>query len=110
MILRSLENISLVTSSFLDNRWFEPKPTLKKVKKEKAFELFFDEEKDKKVLKEYDDIENDIINISLINDIRPWQIVSLLMRYKVISKRDESRGYDKYKDTEEYKNKLNKNK
>jgi hypothetical protein len=82
----------------------------KPVKKEKSIEFYFDEEKDKKILKEYDDIKNDIINISLINDIRPWQIVSLLMRYKVISKRDESRGYDKYKDTEEYKNKLNKNK
>jgi hypothetical protein len=82
----------------------------KPVKKEKSIEFYFDEEKDKKILEEYDDIENDIINISLINDIRPWQIVSLLMRYKVISKRDESRGYDKYKDTEEYKNKLNKNK
>jgi hypothetical protein len=78
------------------------------IKKKKSIEFYFDENKDKKILEEYDNIENDIINISLINDIRPWQVVSLLMRYKVISKRDESRGYDKYKETEEYKNKLNK--
>ena len=81
---------------------------VKKVKKEKPFEFYFDEENDKKILQEYDDIENDIINISLINNIRPWQLVSLLMRYKVILKRDEARGYDKYKETDEYKNKLNK--
>ena len=47
-------------------------------------------------------------DISSINNIRPWQIVSLLVRYKVILKRDEARGYDKYKETDEYKNKLNK--
>jgi hypothetical protein len=41
------------------------------------------------------------------DNIRPWQIVSLLMRYKIINKRDEARGYDLYKETEEYKSKLN---
>jgi len=61
-----------------------------------------------KILEEYDDIENDIINISIINNIRQCQTVSLLMRYKVIIKRDDARGYDKYKETDEYKNKLNK--
>ena len=43
-----------------------------------------------------------------MNNISTWQIVSLLMRYKVILKRIEARGYDKYKDTEEYKSKLTK--
>ena len=81
---------------------------VEKVKKVKSIEFYFDEYKDKKILEEYDDIENDIINISLVNNIRPWQLVSLLMRYKVIFKRDEARGYDKYKETDEYKNKLNK--
>ena len=81
---------------------------VEKVKKVKSIEFYFDEYKDKKILEEYDDIENDIINISLVNNIRPWQLVSLLMRYKVILKRDEARGYDKYKETDEYKNKLNK--
>ena len=48
------------------------------------------------------------MTISTMNNILPWQVVSLLVRYKIISKRDEARGYDKYKETEEYKNKLNK--
>jgi hypothetical protein len=80
----------------------------KLVKKEKSIESYFDEEKDKKILEEYENEENDIMTIGVINNIRPWQVVSLLVRYKTISKRDEARGYDKYKETEEYKNKLNK--
>jgi hypothetical protein len=95
----------------IENVVVEKKVKVKKekpVKKEKSNEFYFDEYKDKKILEEYDDIENDIINISSINNIRPWQIVSLLVRYKVILKRDEARGYDKYKETDEYKNKLNK--
>jgi hypothetical protein len=106
--IKPIEN--LVIENVVIEKKEKPVKKEKVVKKEKSIEFYFDEEKDKKILEEYDDIKNDIINISLINDIRPWQIVSLLMRYKVISKRDESRGYDKYKDTEEYKNKLNKNK
>ena len=79
----------------------------KKIKKEKTVEFYFDEEKDKKILEEYENEENDIMTISKYDNIRPWQIVSLLIRYKVIKKRDEARGYDKYKETEEYKNKVN---
>jgi hypothetical protein len=111
MKLKSIQNVVIekltekIELDFFENI-IETKK--KKVKKEKTFELFFDEEKDKKVLNEYDDIENDIINISSINNIRPWQVVSLLMRYKIISKRDDARGYDKYKETEEYKQKLEK--
>ena len=41
-------------------------------------------------------------------NVRPWEIVSLLVRYKVIKKRDDARGYDKYKETDEYKQKINK--
>ena len=44
--------------------------------------------------------------ISTMNNILPWQVVSLLIQYKVISKRVEARGYDKYKETEEYKSKI----
>ena len=46
----------------------------KKVEKEKSIEFYFDEYKDKKILEEYNDIENDIINISLINNIIPYII------------------------------------
>ena len=48
------------------------------------------------------------MEISQKNNIKPWQIVSLLMKYNIIKKRDDARGYDKYKETEEYKQKLEK--
>lgn len=77
----------------------------KKEKKTKNIEFYFNQELDNKILKDYEELTNDINTMSN-NDIRPWQIVSLLMRYKVIKKRDEARGYDKYKDSEEYKIKI----
>jgi hypothetical protein len=67
---------------------------------------YFDEKIDNQILLDYQDVEKDIISISEIHNIRPWQVVSVLVRHKVISKRDESRGYDKYKETDEYKSKL----
>lgn len=76
----------------------------KKVRKQKN-NYYFDEELDKKIINDYEDETKNIM--TLCNDnIRPWQIVSLLMRYKIIEKRDEARGYDLYKETEEYKSKL----
>jgi hypothetical protein len=65
------------------------------------------EEIDKKVLKDYDNINNDILMISEINKIKPFQVVSILVKHKKINKRTDARGYDKYKETEEYQNKLN---
>jgi hypothetical protein len=67
---------------------------------------YFDKEKDKKILDEYNEDKNDIIVISELNNIRPWEVVSLLMKYKVINSRGEARGYDKYKETDEYKSKI----
>jgi hypothetical protein len=83
---------------------------IEKPKKEKTFDTYFDEEKDKKILQEYDDIENDIMSISLNNDIKPYEVISILSKHKIISRRVDARGYDKYKETDEYKNKLNKKK
>ena len=91
----------------MENVVIEKVKKVKPVKKEKCIDSYFDVEKDTKILKDYDNIENDIMTMSN-NDVRPWQIVSLLMKNKVILKRDDARGYDKYKETAEYKNKFNK--
>ena len=80
--------------------------TEKLVKKKKT-KFYFSEEQDIKILKEYEDEKNNIMSISTNNNIRPWQVVSVLVSNKIIEKRDESRGYDIYKETEEYKQKLN---
>ena len=73
----------------------------------KSQELVFSKELDSKLLNEYYS-NKDIMEISQKNNIKPWQIVSLLMKYNIIKKRDDARGYDKYKETEEYKQKLEK--
>jgi hypothetical protein len=76
--------------------------------KKKKIKIYFSEEQDIKILKEYEDEKNNIMSISMNNNIKPWQVVSVLVSNKIIEKRDESRGYDIYKETEEYKQKLNK--
>ena len=67
---------------------------------------YFDETVDNKILKEYNDQTNNIMTISSKNNVKIWEIVSLLMHYKVIEKRDNARGYDIYKTTEEYTSKI----
>jgi hypothetical protein len=78
----------------------------KKVVKKKLIkkkEYYFNKEEDEKILLEYQDLKKDIMLIASNNEIRPWQVVSVLMKNIVIVKRDQARGYDKYKETEEYK-------
>jgi len=79
----------------------------KKTLKTKKTKFYFSEEEDNKILKEYEDEKNNIMTISEMNNILPWQVVSLLIQYKVILKRNEARGHDIYKETDEYKKKIN---
>jgi hypothetical protein len=76
-------------------------------KKIKSPEVYFNEKLDKKIIEYYNTSNEDIITIANKYNVKTFEIVSLLVRYKIISKRSESRGYDKYKDSEEYKSKLN---
>jgi hypothetical protein len=78
----------------------------KKVIKKKQ-DVYFDDKLDIKIINDYN-LNIDIMKLSENYGVRPWEIVSLLIRYKIIKKRDEALGYDKYKETEEYKNKINK--
>jgi uncharacterized protein len=84
----------------------EVKPEKKKTNtKSKNTEVYFSEEIDKKILEDYYDTQNDIIKIAKNYKVEIYQVVSLLVKNKLISKRDEARGYDKYKETDEYKKK-----
>jgi hypothetical protein len=76
---------------------------VKKIKKE----IYFDEITDKKIIKEYNN--KDIMEVSEICNIRPWEVVSVLMKHQIIDKRDKAKGYDKYKETAEYKSKCKNN-
>jgi hypothetical protein len=91
----------------IENIVVEEIEPIKKVKKSKKIQYYFDEKKDKKILEEYQNELNDIMKISKVNNIRPWEVVSLLVRNKIIIKRVEARGYDIYKETDEYKQKCN---
>ena len=78
---------------------------IKKIVKIKSL-YYFDETIDNKILEEYNDQTNNIINISSKNNVKIWEIISLLVHYKIIEKRDNARGYDIYKTTEEYTSKI----
>ena len=95
--IKPIENI------VIENIVIEKKP--KPVPKPKS-QFYFSEEEDSKILKDYEDENNNIMTISAENNILPWQVVSLLIQYKVILKRGEARGYDIYTETEEYKSKM----
>ena len=73
-------------------------------KKIKSIKPYFDKDMDTDIINQYN--ENDIMKISENVGIRPWEVVSVLVRNKIIQSRGEARGYDLYKKTDEYKNKL----
>ena len=100
-----LKEIEIYVEEKIDVEFVEEMEVKKKKKNSKS-KFYFNENIDNKILLDYEDIEKDIMMISEIHKIRPWQVVSVLMKHNVISKRGESRGYDKYKETDEYKSKL----
>jgi hypothetical protein len=67
---------------------------------------YFDEKLDKQILEDYKDESKNIMNIREKHNVQTFQVVSVLMKHKIISSRDMSRGYDLYKETDEYKNKI----
>ena len=74
----------------------------------KSNEFYFDKELDEKIMTAYEDKDNDVMVVSSLSGVKIYQVVSLLMKHKIITKRDEARGYEKYKETDEYKNKITK--
>jgi hypothetical protein len=69
--------------------------------------LVINEVVDKEIVEHYTATEDDIMKISKDKNVQVWQIVSVLVNNKIISKRQDARGYEIYKETEEYKSKLN---
>ena len=83
---------------------------VKKVKSQNSkAKYYFNEEIDSKILNEYENYDNNIFNISTNNSIKIFEVVSVLIRHKIINNRTEARGYDKYIKTEEYQQKIPKN-
>ena len=59
-----------------------------------------------KVLELYKDESHNIITISEIVSIKPYEVITMLVRNKVISCRVDARGHDIYKNTDNYKSKI----
>jgi len=99
-----LEENVVLENVVIENIELPKKTRLSKKKTEDDY--YFSSEIDCKIIKEYDNIENDIMIISKNLNVRPWQVVSVLMRHKVLTNRSDARGYDIYKETDEYKQKM----
>jgi hypothetical protein len=69
--------------------------------------LVIDEEVDKSIVDQYNTTDDDIMKISNDKNLMVWQIVSVLVNNKIINRRNDARGYEIYKETEEYKSKIN---
>jgi len=67
---------------------------------------YFDEKLDKQIMEDYEDESNNVMNIGEKHNIQTFKVVSVLMKHKIISSRDMARGYEQYKETDEYKNKI----
>ena len=77
------------------------------IKKSKVeTEVYFDKTIDKTIIEDYIISKDDVMTLASKHNVKTFQLVSLLVRYKIIAQRSDSRGYDKYKETEEYKNKI----
>lgn len=81
----------------------------KKVIKKRNTKIVIDEEFDKKIVNVYTTTDDNVIKISQDYKILVWQVVSILMYNKVIENRTDARGYDIYKESDEYKSKISKN-
>ncbi len=106
--LRLREYVTNVVEEKIDVELNEEVLKKKKVIKKLKQEFYFDDVLDKNIINDYNS-DNDIMLISQSYNVRPWEVVSLLIKNKIITKRDQAKGYDKYKETEEYKQKLGKN-
>lgn len=82
--------------------------TIKKKKTivKKSDKVIIDEDTDNAIIDSYMDVNNDILDIAEAEKVLVWQVVSVLIKNGLISKRCDARGYDLYKDSEYYKSKI----
>lgn len=64
------------------------------------------EVEDQSIVNQYNKTDLNVLEIAEKHDLLVWQVVSILMNNGVIGKLGDARGYDLYKETEEYKSKI----
>jgi len=78
----------------------------KKTIKKKEVKVVINELVDKDIIDQYNNTNLNVLELSKSHNLLVWQVVSILMANGVIVIRSDARGYDLYKETEEYKNKI----
>jgi hypothetical protein len=97
-----IEKIEEVKLNIVDKK----KKVIKKTGKQLDKKILINEEIDESIVKQYNNSELNILDISKNNNLLVWQVVSILMNNKIIKKRSEARGHNIYIDTDEYKSKI----
>ena len=85
--------------------------TIKKKKTivKKSDKVIIDEDTDNAIIDSYMDVNSNILDIAESEKVLVWQVVSVLIKNGLISKRSDARGYDLYKESEYYKSKIETN-
>ena len=78
----------------------------KKVIKKTDKKILISEIVDESIVTQYNNSELNILDIAKNNNLFVWQIVSILMNKHVINRRSDARGYELYKETDDYKSKI----
>jgi hypothetical protein len=68
--------------------------------------IVIDEDVDKSIIEQYNMSHDNIMKISKDKNVLVWQVISVLVNNKIISQRSDAKGYEIYKETDEYKSKL----
>jgi hypothetical protein len=82
----------------------------KKITKKSKTKIVINEDVDKYIVEQYNNTNLNVLELSKSNGVLVWQVVSILMNNGMIVKRCDARGYELYKETEEYKSKIISNK
>jgi hypothetical protein len=81
----------------------------KKIIKKKEVKVVINEFVDKDIIDQYNNTNLNVLELSKQHKLLVWQVVSILMANGIIVRRSDARGYELYKETDEYKNKLDSN-
>lgn len=76
-----------------------------KCRKRGTIKYVLSEELDNQIIQQYVADTSETIMTMATEEVRPWQIVSVLVRHHIIPSRRDARGYEEYKLSEEYKHK-----
>jgi len=78
----------------------------KKVIKKTDKNILISEIVDESIVIQYKNSELNILDIAKNNNLLVWQVISILMNKHVIDRRSDARGYELYKETDDYKSKI----